>query len=100
MKVRTSVTSMFLLQILTSPGVSLYICACGVSGDCSREHRVTDPFQSSIPCPAGSWSAVLSGPEESFAGGKVQRNGENTKHEAKQQGRHEKAGSEVEIAGK
>lgn len=45
-------------------------------------------------------SAVLSGPEESFAGGKVQRNGENTKHEAKQQGRHEKAGSEVEIAGK
>lgn len=100
MKVRTSVTSMFLLQILTSPGVSLYICAWVVSGDCSREHRVTDHFQSSIPCPAGSWSAVLSGPEESFAGGKVRRNGESTKREAKQQGRHEKAGSEVEIAGK
>lgn len=44
-------------------------------------------------------SAVLSGPEESFAGGKVRRNGENAKREAKQQGRHEKAGSEVEITG-
>lgn len=44
-------------------------------------------------------SAVLSGPEESFAGGKVRRNGEKAKREAKQQGRHEKAGSEVEIAG-
>lgn len=100
MKVRTSVTSMLLLRILTSPGVSLYICAWVVSGDCSREHRVTDHFQSSTPCPAGSWSAVLSGPEESFAGGKVRRDGENAKREAKQQGRHEKAGSEVEIAGK